>query len=57
MRDVLVTSSAGIVDAVNVPPVPGIWQLDEVQQFMRTRCSPKRRADFYFGMVSLSEMT
>lgn len=57
LRDVLVTSSAGIVDAVNVPPVPGLWQGNEVQQFMRTRCSPKRRADFSFGIVSLGEMT
>lgn len=57
MRDVLVTSSAGIVDAVNVPPIPGLWQRNEVQQFMRTRCSPKRGADFYFGIASLSEMT
>lgn len=48
MRDVLVASSTGVVDAVNVPPIPGFWQLHKVQQFMGTRCSPERRADFFF---------
>lgn len=39
LRDVLVTSRAGVVDALYVPPVPGLWQLGKVQEFMRTSCS------------------
>lgn len=48
MRDVLVTSCAGIVDTVYVPPVPGLWQLSEVQQLMRTSCSSERGLDLSF---------
>lgn len=43
LRDVLVTSWTGIVDAINAPPVPGLWQLSEVHKFMRTRCSSERK--------------
>lgn len=43
LRDVLVTSCTGIVDAVDAPPVPGLWQLSEVHRFMRTRCSSERK--------------
>lgn len=42
LRDVLVTSCTGVVDAVYVPPVPGLWQLSEVQKFMWTSCSSER---------------
>lgn len=41
LRDVLVASRAGVVDAVYVPPVPGLRQLSEVQKFM-TSCSSER---------------
>lgn len=36
LRDVLVASCTGIVDAIYVPPVPGLWQLSDVKKFMRT---------------------
>ena len=42
LRDVLVPSRGGVVDAVDVPPVPGLWQLSEVQEFMRTRSGSER---------------
>lgn len=42
LRDVLVASRTGIVDTVHVPPVPGLWQLSEVQKLMRTSCSSER---------------
>lgn len=45
LRDVLVTGGAGVVDAADVPPVPGLWQLSEVQELMRTSCSPERQLD------------
>lgn len=38
LRDVLVTGCTDVVDAINVPPVPGLWQLNQVQEFMRTGC-------------------
>lgn len=42
LRDVLVTSCTGIVDAIYVPPVPGLRQLSQVQKFMRTKCGSVR---------------
>lgn len=38
LRDVLVTGRTDVVDAIYVPPVPGLWQLNQVQEFMRTGC-------------------
>lgn len=43
LRDVLVTSCTGIVDAIDAPPVPRLWQRREVHKFMRTRCSSERK--------------
>lgn len=43
LRDVLVASCTGIVDAIYVPPVPGLWQLSEVKKFMRTSRGPEKR--------------
>lgn len=42
LRDVLVTSCAGVVHAIYVPPVPGLWQLSEVQEFMKMSCGSER---------------
>lgn len=39
LRDVLVTGGTGIVNTIHIPPVPGLWQVSKVQEFMSTRCS------------------
>lgn len=44
LRDVLVTSCTGIVNAIYIPPVPGLWQLSEVQEFKRKSCSSGRES-------------
>jgi len=46
LRDVLVTSWTNIVDAVHIPPVPGLWQQRMVQEFMRTRCCSAENGSF-----------
>lgn len=42
LRDVLVPSCRDVVDAVDVPPVEGLWQHSEVQKFMRTSCGSEK---------------
>lgn len=51
LRDVLVASGAGVVDAVDAPPVPGLWQLIEVQDFMWTSCGSGRGSVLSYIMV------
>lgn len=47
----LVAGGADIVHTIHVPPVPGLGQLNEVQDFMRTRSSSVEET--YFSCLYL----
>ena len=52
LGDVLVTSGAGVVDAIDIPPVPGLRELNEVQEFVSANGSPRERRQF--SVISLA---
>lgn len=46
LGDVLVAGRADVVDAVDISPIPGFWQIRNVQILVRTRSGPVKEGLF-----------
>lgn len=46
LGDVLVASGADVVDAADISPIPGLWQIRNVQILVRTSSRPAKEGGF-----------